>query len=405
MTYTERAKAAEEAAKPRPKLTHPKGWEPGVAWNGAAGTLTTAPLEHEPGAALWVELIADWGLDPATTEVVPGSVQIRAWDANVGGGEIKRLRYYRAQIRARSDVIERADIDLLCKLAERKKAVAPKDYTIGTTLVVLFSDWQIGKGEGGGTPAATERITSAIDRIPERIKELRKMGRIIDVVVFACMGDMIEQCSGNYPSQAFTVDLDRREQMTLVRRLLLRAIEAVLKLVSKIVMCAVPGNHGENRNGSGKAYTRVTDNDDLAVVEQVGEVLAANPDRYGHVSVVVADGYNLVLDVGGVPVGFTHGYKAGGGANAQAKQESWLKGQALGRRPIADAQILFTGHYHHFSSSEATGRTWMQTPAMDGGSEWWTESTGQDSPPGMLTVCVGEAYGRRGWGDLSIICD
>lgn len=383
-----------------PSAKHPKGWEPGVAWDGTAGTLTTKPLEHEPGDALWRDLIADWGLDPDTTEVVPGSVQIRAWDTNVGAGEIRRLRYYRATIRLREDLADRADVDLLKKLALRKKATAPKSYVTGATFVILVSDWQLGKGDGGGSEATIERILQAQDTVLDRAKQLVKTGRVESIVV-ACMGDLIEQCSGNYPGQTFTVDLDRREQMQVVRRLLFRLVDLLAVLGVRVVLCAVPGNHGENRQ-NGKAFTRVTDNDDLAVVEQVAEILAANPDRYGHVSVVLADGYNLVLDCSGINVAFCHGYQSGSGSNAQAKQEAWWKGQALGQRPVADALMLITAHYHHFSCSEATGRYWFQTPAMDGGSDWLTEKTGQSSPSGILTMLVGEGLGQRPWSDLAI---
>ena len=34
---------------------------------------------------------------------------------------------------------------------------------------------------------------------------------------------------------------------------------------------------------------------------------------------------------------------------------------------------------------------------------WFTQNTGQHSPPGLLTFGVGTAYGARGWGDLEIV--
>jgi len=44
----------------------------------------------------------------------------------------------------------------------------------------------------------------------------------------------------------------------------------------------------------------------------------------------------------------------------------------------------------------------MQAPAMDGGSSWWTDMSGQNSPAGLLTLGIGTGYGPRGWGDLHI---
>jgi hypothetical protein len=78
---------------------HPKGWEPGVTYDPLSGSgQITVQSDDEPDPAIWEHLIADWGLDPQRCAIVPGSVQIRAWDANVGDGEIRRLKYYRATI-------------------------------------------------------------------------------------------------------------------------------------------------------------------------------------------------------------------------------------------------------------------------------------------------------------------
>jgi hypothetical protein len=77
----------------------------------------------------------------------------------------------------------------------------------------------------------------------------------------------------------------------------------------------------------------------------------------------------------------------------------------MGRQPVADAAILITGHFHHLIVSETTGRTFMQVPAMDGGSEWWTDQTGQNSAAGTLCLGIGEGYGARGWGDLVVLAN
>jgi hypothetical protein len=111
----------------------------------------------------------------------------------------------------------------------------------------------------------------------------------------------------------------------------------------------------------------------------------------------------MTLDVCGIPIGFTHGHIARGGANPAAKIEKWWTGQVMGFQPVADARILVTGHYHHLLVIESTGRTHMQCPAMDGGSGWWTESTGQHSPAGMLTFLAGSGCGPRGWSDLAVL--
>jgi len=135
-------------------------------------------------------------------------------------------------------------------------------------------------------------------------------------------------------------------------------------------------------------------------VEQVAEILAANSERYGRVSVptgAIAEDHTMTLDVMGVAVGFAHGHQIKGGA------PTWWVKQAHGRQEIGHADILVTGHYHHLAISESSGRTWMQSPAMDAGSRWYTAQSGASAPAGMLTFLAGESCGDRGWSDLAVL--
>ena len=392
-----------EPRAPRHVQQHPTGWEPALEWSETGGTISTGPMDHEPDDAIWQLLIGDWGLDPARVRIIPGSVQIRAWDAAIGGGQVERLRYYRCRIEPTATNLDPADIAALIKSVSKRKAKSitpPESYE--RALVVPLSDWQLGKARerGGGTPETTERILDSLDRLVGYVRTKRRTNRGPQAAYLVGLGDIVEQCDGHYAMQAFSTDLDRREQMRLARRLILQYVEAMLDLELPVVLGAVPGNHGENRR-NGQAFTTWTDNDDLAVFEQVAEVLAHNADRYGAVSVPlggIADDLTLTLDIAGVPVGFAHGHQIKRGG-----PEAWCKGQALGRQQVADAEILVLGHKHHLMLSEATGRTIVQCPAMDGGSYWWTAQTGQSAPSGMLAFLVGSGCGPRGWSDLEVI--
>src|ERR1035438_5974910 len=165
----------------------------------------------------------------------------------------------------------------------------------------------------------------ALANVLARLKELEKSGKRIDCVYIIGMGDLIESCEGHYAMQAFQVDLDRRQQCKLVRRLLLEAVNSLTDLGYEIVLAAVPGNHGENRNSDGKAFTNWSDNDDVAVFEQVAEILAANQDRYSNVKVPTGalDREDLVvtLDIAGTPCAFAHGHQFKNGANSHGTPE------------------------------------------------------------------------------------
>ena len=390
-----------DEARTEPKSSVPKGWEPGITWSPTKGGTMVVPCEGDADPAFWALVMADWGLDPALTEIVPDSVEIRVWDQAIGGGVVNRARYYRCRIRPRRAAMSAVDVDELAGMVKRKRPRKPLTASGGVGFVVNLSDWQLGKGDGGGTAATVQRISDAIDATVQRLKDLRRIGHNIDTVVLVGLGDIVEQCSGHYASQAFTVDCTRREQLRLARLLATYAVDAFAELAASVVLGAVPGNHGENRGAAGKAYTTVNDNDDLAVFEQVGEALAQNPSRYDHVTLDLTDGLVLTRDVAGVCVGWTHMHQAKGGG--QKAIEDYWRGQVMGGHPLAAARILNTGHFHHLLISEATSRTLIQAPSMDGGSEWFTNATGQWSPPGMVSYLAGEACGPRGWSDLVVL--
>lgn len=393
----------------RHRMQHPTGFEPGLTYNpSTGGSLVYASDGPNDDPAIWEQLIKDFGLDPALTKIVHGSVQVRAWDAAIGNGEVRRMLYYRAQLTPRGGVAERIDVDELIAEVAKWKPIKFKPVATDRALIVCLSDWQLGKTEPNETgPAATVgRILQALDGLVAHLKAMAKHGRPVKTCYLVGLGDLVEQCSGFYPMQTATVSLDRRQQMRLARRLLVKYVDTLLPHVEKIVLAAVPGNHGENRNSSGKAYTSWTDNDDLAIFEGVSEIFAANPERYDRVSTpfgAIADNLTLTLEVGGIPVAFAHGHQFSNSGTSQAVMEKWWRDQIMGRQAVADAEILFAGHRHHLVISESTGRTVFQCPSMDGGSYWFTARTGCNSPAGTLAVGVGAEYGTRGWGDFAIL--
>lgn len=382
---------------------HPAGWEPGIASTGPNLTVITPPTDQPFDPSLWREVVNDWGVNPEHYDM-QGPVEFRGWDANVGGGSIARLKYYKVKLIARVDPGDRADVEAL--IADIGKRKPRKNATTVTetehALLVGLSDWQVGKGEGDGSAGSVDRIISGLDRLVDRLAEFKRLGRSPSVVYLVGLGDLVEGCSGHYPMQEFQTDLDRREQTRVVRRLILRYVDTIAALVPRVVCVAVPGNHGENRK-DGKAFTTFTDNDDLAVFEQVAEILKANDERYGHVSVMLADSLSTAFDACGAVIGLAHMHQGRSGANPKAKVENWWKGHTMGRGLVGDADILMTGHYHHLMVSEALGRTWFQMPALDPGSAWYEEATGQHSPPGLFTVSVGDCHGVRKWDDLKVL--
>jgi hypothetical protein len=213
------------------------------------------------------------------------------------------------------------------------------------------------------------------------------------------MGDMVENCDGHYPQQAYGVALDRRQQVKLVRRMLTELITAWAKLPCRMVVGCVPGNHGENRK-AGKSFTTFEDNDDLAVFEQVQEILAHNPDAYGNISWVIPDGdMTITLDVCGTVVAFAHGHQFTGSGLPLNKAKTWWSGKMRAMHPVGDAAVLAYGHFHHLQCLQDGPRTIFGCPSNDGGSRWFEEKGGPTTACGTLTfVCD-----KDGWHDLRVL--
>lgn len=324
------------------------------------------------------EVLEAMGYDP-TTHFIVGDVRVSKWEAAPGDWRTS----YRARVAERQDTV---DVDELVARLKRHRKHTPQPGG-DEHFVVCLADWQIGKKDGDGVVGTVERLTRMVDDVESRIRELRRLGRPLGHLVVAGLADLAEGCVGHYATQTFSVELNRREQLRLVRALLTEAVSRWAKLFDRVTVLAVPGNHGENRL-DGKAYTSVGDNDDVAVFESVKEAFDMVPDAYGHIGWVLPEnGIEVVLPIG-PGVCFTHGHIGGKGSTPQEKQVNWWKGQVFGGLAASEARVLVTAHFHHFQVSERAGRLWLQCPAQDGGSDWFERATGEWSRPGTLTFVV-----------------
>jgi hypothetical protein len=266
------------------------------------------------------------------------------------------------------------------------------------SFVFAASDWQVGKDRPGGWQATAERWALAVQRAADRVKQLSRTMGAPERIVLLGLGDLGEGCKGHYPMQAFSVVLNQQEQNHAVMLMLDHAIEAARKL-APVDVYAIGGNHGEERNDGGKAYTDFADNRDVSVFRTLSFAYAkAGLDDVRFA--LPTNSLTQAIDLHGVIVGIAHGHQFAGGANAVVSAEKWWKGQMAGKFPIGHADLLVSGHRHHLIVSEAMGaRTFMQSPALDGGSEWFTNLTGASSRDGVLSFVVSPG----GWSDLAVL--
>lgn len=385
----------------RPPLAHPKGWEPGYTWDGSTGVLTTKPLTDRPRT--WDEFILDAGLDPADVEVIE-PVNIRGWDSPVAakqGGGIVRMHYYRLNLRRRAS-LELPDLPTVMRLARqaaRRKAKTPPDDGPDRAVVAVFADPQTGKvASRGGTEQLIARYAETLERLGNYIADANaQQGVWLDA------GDAVESFENTFEQQQ-TNDLSMMSQVDVATALEFDGIDLMCKMLPRVVAAGVGSNHCRWRQGKANMGTPA-DDWGLHMLRQIRRwTLKLAPEQYAHLSVAIPQRHDetLALDVCGQIIGLAHGHQV---ARPNMIADWWSR-QTHGGQPIADADILVTGHFHHLRV-EPVGRNphtdrsrwWMQAPTLDNGSDWFRHHKGYDSDPGMLVFTVS----RDGWDGLRIL--
>lgn len=387
----ELASLGNDVQRKRQSKEIPKGWEPAVEYDNTGGTLTSTPraLGDEPDHA---ELLAEFELDPQKWQIT--SLRRSKWQKFDG----EWLEAFRATFIPKSGAKSIPIDDLLDLVASWKptkrdfKAIEGKISPFA--YLVVLSDTQVGKIDGGGTEEIIQNVLHKTDLAVARLKELRKAGREIDTVYLPQLGDCIEGMNSQGGKHIWRTDLDLTSQIRIYRRLLAHMVKAFAPHAERVIVPAIPGNHDEAVRVGNSMATTYTDSFALDAASAVADALAEHPD-FKHVSFVFPkyDTLTVTLDINGTVVGFAHGHQCRG------KAIDWWKNMAHGQQDIGEASLLITGHYHHLKVEQTGAKTWVQVPSLDGGSTWYENSTGQAAPAGMLTMLVGNGK----WDDLRVL--
>jgi hypothetical protein len=384
-----------EQARPETPEAPPKGWEP---YAEECGKIGSAIVRLPSPGATKRDLLLGAGFDPDQWQIV-GVINTRRWMRH----DQEWLYYYKFDVAEGQESVE----DREAHVAELARSIRSyrRKTTLGTgsgAFGLFASDWQIGKKYGRyGTPETKQAVADSIDQTVQRIKNLRKIGRLYPEGFFIGTGDLREGTCGWYSNQLFTIDATGREQDKICRELIAYAVDEMAPLFDVFHISTVGGNHGENRE-NGRKQTDDGDNHDVANFETVKEAFDRN-DPGNLKWYIPRDELSSRINLGGVEVGITHGHLfTSGGKLPQAKALEWWKGQVFGLQAVSAAQILVSSHFHHFSAIAHGPRTHIQTPANDPGSKWFSDSSGMESPAGALTIAFDEAH-PLGWTDLEVL--
>ena len=382
----------------RRKRIHPQGYEPGYKFSEEtqSGEITSSP--QKTNDVDWQEQLSSYfGKDAHKYQVVPGTAEIRFWDANMGNGDIERFYYFKAKIVSSKKFMPDEDFKKLFDKTKKIKPYDKKKLKKGKLYTVCISDLQIGKK---GTEQTVERWMAAIPKIKEEIKHIRKT-EPINEILFAGLGDIVEGCTGFYPMQEFTVELDFRQQQKVARRMIYTLIKEITPMFDKGTVAFCAGNHAEPRK-NGKAYTNFGDNRDIMLGEELAEIFKESPAFKKKLDFIMPeDDLGLTFEKFDTVISLFHGHQMRRGTNHQAKAKTWLADQSLARSLVADTDVLLMGHFHSFSVFDAGGGRMIATaPSLDSGSQWFDNVYGGNSESGIMTLVLG---GKEKWSKINVI--
>jgi len=353
----------------------------------------------------WTDTLKLWGLDPEVFEVIQ-PVTMKAW------GKPRDFRYsYAARIQKKAEV--EPDVESTLDIAgwrENLKQLInfPPKKVYGSELAypILVADPQLGKP---GTEEAVNNWSAGIEGHTKRVSDLISNGYPISELALVFMGDEHEGAVGNYASQPYEVELNYSEQIQLDFDMRVWSIRQLLQLGLPIKIGSVPSNHGEHtRFGGNKALTSIYDNSSTMVAALVKKVFEGTQVENSLTWEIAHERQDVNLTLGGVKANFTHGHisKGSSAKTGGASSKNAIEKQILGRTSeLVDHTLFFSAHYHHFNVIEDRGRSFFGCPALEAekSSQWFYDSSGVWSKPGMLGLVVGQAAGKRGWDELSVI--
>lgn len=375
----------------------PSGWEAGIKYEPSGMVVTTPPVPQIGDESTWATVVEAMGVavpDGYKVRLVEAKYDPAAWHRDAQGEDAVTRPIWRYRFAIEPKPTGITSEDLLNEIKTWKPKKRPAAIGDGLAFVVNYADTQIGKPDGDGSQGTVSRVLTKTDQAAERLKELRKIGRKVDAIYLPQLGDCIEGFNSQGGRLAWRNQLTLTEQVRVYRRLLLHIVKTFAPLADRVVVPVVGGNHDEAVRTGDKMSTRYDDSWAIEAASTVADVVAETW-MASHVSFVfpAKDEMTLTLDIQGTTVGLAHGHQTRG------KTHDWWAKQAHGLQPIGDATLLLTGHYHHLKLEQSGAKTWLQQPALDGGSTWFRHLTGQDAPAGLVTLLVGGGT----WQDLAVL--
>lgn len=380
------------------RFAAPKGFEPGVQYvDGRPAVITTTAVRELEGPGDYDEVVANMGIgipDGYRLRLAEAKYDPSAWHREEQGLDAVTMPIWRYRFVVELDiksVLEDEDLESLMKMARKATRGRPVVAKTAASMVVVLGDLQAGKVDSrGGTKELLERLEIAKADVIAQVKRMKPAELIL-----VDAGDILEGFE-SAPGADRTTDLGQVEQIRLVRRILWDWVSTLSKLVEDMIVIGVPSNHCRVRRGK-EAMGAPDDDYGIENIVSVSDMASINPTAYGHVKFVIPPKFDesvAITLLGGKVLGVAHGHQS----NVD-KFKQYFAMQALGRKPIGNADIVVFGHYHQARVQTVGDDRWIFiAPTMDSGSSWFTNLSGDESRPGVLTFMVDDT----GWRDYYV---
>ena len=355
----------------------PDAWRPRseIGTDGGFVLSTPRPDGNTPGAE---EILREANLDPSEWTVV--SHRRSRWQRYDG----EWLESFRINVAPASDSgASDYDAEALIEAIAKWKPKTSTDFEGDLTTVYSVGDTQYGKDD---TPAIVDRMLKAFDESVSHHKFLTKKYSIGQIAL-PQLGDCIEGMTSQKGKVMGRHDIGVAKQVQVGRRVLIKQIQMMSQLASKIIVPVVPGNHDEVQRF---LVGRAEDSWQIDIVRAVEDACLMNDFLKDRVEFryPALDDSTLAVNLSGTMYGMAHGHQG-------RDMMKWWEGQVMGRCSVAQADILNVGHLHHYHVKNVGRKLFIQNPAMDGGSSWFRDKRGLESDPGIVSLVVGEGFDPR----------
>ena len=404
---------ADEPPTPGPRRYRapvPKGFEPGIRYDdaGQPAEITTELVAEAPTEDEWRHVVEGMGITMPTgwrLVLIEARFDPVAWTRETeftphpGIDKIVRTPAttrpawrYRFRVERVADALDLAWID---DTIRKWRPAKPTTVTGGDVFTVVAADMQIGKVEPGigGTDRTVRRVVALTAQAVTEYKALARRG-IVGPAAIILPGDGCEGFVSQGGRLAWRTDLNATRMRTVYGRLIAHLVLEFARVAPQVYVVTVGGNHDQ----AVRQFATTHDDswDVQAAIDLRDHMALLAPEKFAHVHwhLPSTDSDVVAVDLAGTVVAVAHGHQFKGGA------EKWWAGQSHGLRDAGEAALLISGHYHHLKVvTTGGGRTWIQAPALDNGSEWFSRETGESSAAGLLTLTVG----RGGWDRLRVL--